>query len=196
MKISPKLHHAIAKASVLHFDQKRKGDGSPYIMHPFSVAFILSNYTDDEDVIIAGLLHDVLEDVSKDKYGEEQMKQEFGERVYSIVKEVTEDMDPEGGQKNRQTWLARKNKYIENLKNDSYEGLMVAAADKIHNLLSMTEIYKCQGDEIWCYFNAPDNKKLWFYEEVLKVLKERLDNPIVQELENTYNKAVKILLPK
>jgi len=49
MKLTPKIQKAITKASILHLGQKRKGDGSPYILHPYSVAFILSHYTDDED---------------------------------------------------------------------------------------------------------------------------------------------------
>lgn len=196
MHITPRLHHALSKASILHFQQKRKGDGSPYIMHPFAVALILSHHTEDEDLVIAGLLHDVLEDVPASKYSEEDMRRDFGDRVCEIVKEVTEDKDPIcHEQPSKNTWISRKERYIENLKNDSQEGLMVACADKIHNLLSMMEIYKEQGEKIWECFNAPADKKLWFYKEVLDVLSQRLESKeMLEELELRYQEAEKMLL--
>ncbi|MEK7182016.1 MAG: HD domain-containing protein, partial [Patescibacteria group bacterium] len=63
MFLTPQIDKAIQRATVLHHGQERKGTGAPYIVHPYAVAFLLAHYTDDEDVIIAGLLHDVLEDV-------------------------------------------------------------------------------------------------------------------------------------
>ncbi len=176
---------------MLHGDQKRKGDGLPYIIHPYSVAFILANYSDDEDVITAGLLHDTLEDVSD--YGSEDLINDFGERVCKIVKEVSEDKDPnDGKEKERASWQERKEKYIADLENDSQEALMVGCADKIHNLKSMIAAYKNQGDELWKKFNAPKDKILWYYREVLSVMKRKLDNRIVGEFAETYEKAEKI----
>ncbi len=62
--LTQRLREAINMACRLHPNQVRKADeGLPYISRPFSVAWILSSYTDDEDTIIAGLLHDILEDV-------------------------------------------------------------------------------------------------------------------------------------
>lgn len=188
MRLTSKIQKAIIGASVLHADQKRKGDDLPYIIHPYSVAFILSNYTDDEDVIVAGLLHDTLEDVPE--YGAEDLIKDFGQRVYEIVKEVSEDKDPnDSKEKEKASWQERKEKYIANLKNDSEDALMVSCADKIHNLTSMINAYKDQGEEFWKNFNAPKDKILWFYGEVLKIMEERLKNDIVIELKNVYKKA-------
>ena len=64
MELTKKIQKAINLASKLHHGQIRKGDGElPYISHPFSVAWILNQYTDNEDIIVAGILHDILEDV-------------------------------------------------------------------------------------------------------------------------------------
>lgn len=185
MLFSSKIQKAIRRASLLHEGQKRKCDGSPYITHLFGVALILSHYVSDEEIVVAGILHDVLEDVPKEKYDEEDMKKEFGERVFAIVKEVTEDKDPEEDRtKSEKLWIARKQQYIDNLKNDSNEALLVAAADKIHNLLSMLDSHEKYGEEIWQHFKAPRDKRLWFYREVFTVLKARLKHPIIKELES------------
>lgn len=83
----------IERAAELHKNQFRKGDSNiPYISHPYSVAFILAQYTNDENVIVASLLHDVLEDVPG--YYRADMITEFGEVVTSYVEEVSEQKDP------------------------------------------------------------------------------------------------------
>jgi (p)ppGpp synthase/HD superfamily hydrolase len=82
MKFTPTIYKAINLAAALHEGQESKGDGLPYIVHPFSVAMILMEYSQDEDIIVAGLLHDTIEDTG---YTKEQMKEEFGERVTSLV---------------------------------------------------------------------------------------------------------------
>jgi (p)ppGpp synthase/HD superfamily hydrolase len=193
MKLTPKIQQAINLASRLHLGQNRKGDSElPYISHPFSVAWILSNYTNDEDVIVSGLLHDVLEDVKSYYY--DDLARDFGERVAQIVKGVSEDKDPNVESDDKATWETRKLKYLFGLENDSDESLLVCCADKIHNLQSMIDAYKEKGEELWTHFNSPKEKKLWLYQEILKFMKTRLDNSIVAELEDVYSQAEKSLL--
>lgn len=193
MKLTPRIQQAINLASRLHLEQTRKGDdGLPYISHPFSVAWILNNYTKDEDVLIGGLLHDVLEDV-KGYYYDDLVK-DFGERVAQIVQGVSEDKDPNIESDDKATWEIRKLKYLKGLEHDSDEALMVCCADKIHNLQSMIDAYEEKGEELWTHFNSPKEKKLWLYKEILEFMKKRLDNPIVSELEEIYGQAEKSLL--
>jgi (p)ppGpp synthase/HD superfamily hydrolase len=90
MKVTPRLEKAIRTATIAHKEQKRKGSDTPYIIHPYSVMCIAANATQDEDILIACLLHDILEDVS-DKYPRKQMVKDFGDRVASIVDGVTKD---------------------------------------------------------------------------------------------------------
>ena len=182
------IQKAINKAADLHRGQIRKGDGLPYIVHPFSVALILSNYTDDEDIIIAGLLHDVLEDV--ENYNFEDLKKEFGEKIATIVREVSEEREDLG----KENWQERKQQYLQNLENASFEAMMVCCADKIHNLISLIEAYNKQGKKVFENFNAPIEKKIEFYGKVLEVLKGRLDNEIVEEFLQVYKKAESIIL--
>lgn len=193
MKLTPKIQQAINLASRLHVGQTRKGDTNlPYISHPFSVAWILSNYTNDEDIVVAGLLHDVLEDVKGYYYAD--MVRDFGERVAQIVQGVSEDKDPNVESDEKATWEERKLKYLAGLENDSDESLMVCAADKIHNLQSMVDAYKEKGEALWDNFNSPKEKKLWLYKEILTFLKNKLDSMIVGELESVYSKAEAVLL--
>jgi len=90
MKLTPRISDAINYASKLHSKQFRKGDSTlPYVSHLFAVAWILSEYTDDENIIIAGLLHDSLEDI--EGYTYEDLESDFGKRVADIVLNVSED---------------------------------------------------------------------------------------------------------
>ena len=192
MQLTKKIQKAIDTASRLHFGQTRKNDATlPYIIHPFCVAWILANYTEDESIIIAGLLHDTLEDVKNYRFND--LKEDFGEKIALIVKEVSEDKDPNFVIDEKATWDDRKKGYIENLKNDNFEALMVCAADKIHNLQSMNKAFSELGKKMWDEFNAPPEKTIWFYESVTKILNDRLDNEIIVVLNNELELFRKII---
>lgn len=183
MFLTPKIEKAIVRATVLHQSQKRKVSGVPYIVHPYSVAFLLAHYTDDEDVIIAGLLHDTLEDIPE--YTEEMLREEFGERACAIVKEVTEDFtqaEKEDHSIRGNNWRARKEKYLANLSNDSQEALLVATADKIHNMRSALDEYRIHGDSVWEKFKRNADNLIWFYTEAASVINEHLEHPLVEEM--------------
>ena len=116
------------------------------------------------------------------------------DKVVKIVKEVSEEkniLDNIGFRK--RTWQKRKDDYLLNLKTASQEALLVSCADKIHNLTSLINSYKIDGEKIWQRFNASKEKKLWFYKEVIKILKKRLNNKIVSELEPLCQQAKKLI---
>lgn len=194
MRLTPELQSAIDTAAVLHKDQARKGTDLPYIVHPFSVMIILSEYTDDENILIASLLHDVLEDVPG--YSRSDMERDFGPQVTATVDQVSENKDPNIPPDKKSTWLERKQKYLSRLEHDSPEALMVCAADKIHNLRTLIADYHQLGESIWQNFNATPRQKLDYYGQVLEVLKRRLDNPIIAELTSVFQEAQETLFPK
>jgi|WetSurMetagenome_2_1015567.scaffolds.fasta_scaffold164682_2 hypothetical protein len=175
IKFSPKIYEAINKAATLHDGQERKGDGLPYIVHPFAVTLILLGYTSDEDVLIAGILHDTIEDTG---YTKEQMRQDFGQRVTQFVLDVTEPPKP-------LPWQQRKDGYLQHLAGASHEAKLICAADKLHNLLSMLAALQKFGKGAYAHFNAPVDKKLWFYEECLKIINKEATMPkgIVEDIE-------------
>ncbi len=182
--MTPRIEKAIEVAIRIHKGQMRKGDGiTPYVVHPISVAMILSRYTNDEDVLIAALLHDALEDTA---YSQQKLKKEFGFEVLSIVKDVSDKRpnDP---------WFKRKDAYLKHLKIASKEACLVACADKINNLMSICEAYEKDGDRIWPRFNAPKEAKFRFYEAICKKVGRRFPHPIVDELGRKLKEAKKTL---
>jgi len=187
MELTPRIQEAINFVAEKHLGQTRKSIPLPFVVHPFSIFVILSGYTDNEDVLVAGLLHDILEDVPGCKYAE--LEKNFGFHIAHIVMEVSENKDPDMAIDKRATWLDRKNQYLCNLEHDSRDALMVTAADKIHNLRSMIEAYHKIGEDLWERFNAPKDQKLWYYKQVLHILEKRLTNAIVKELKTVYWEA-------
>jgi len=178
MKVTPKILDAVKIATRAHRHQNRKATDTPYIVHPSSVMLIASQVTDDEDTLIACLFHDILEDVSAE-YPESKMLDEFGDSVVTIVKGVTKDDSILG-------WQPRSEAYLATLKNIAPdESVIVAAADKIHNLTTIIEDYPKQGENFWNRFGSGQSQQIWFYQQSLEVVKQRIpDLPLVVWLEN------------
>ena len=171
MTWTPTIDRALAVAARCHAGQTRKDDPTPYIAHPVAVAMIVSDFTDDQDVVVAALLHDVLEDVPPSVYSGEDMTAEFGERVTELVRGVSEDKI--AGEETP-PWRVRKDGYLATLLEDSEECLLISAADKIHNLRSMATAHRNLGDAMWDLFNAGPEEKLWFYGAIADTVAERL----------------------
>lgn len=195
MFLTERIEKAIVRATVLHRSQKRKISGAPYIVHPYAVAFLLAHYVEDEDIIIAGLLHDTLEDVPA--YTEDMLREEFGDRVCAIVKEVTEDYtqaEKEDHSIRGHTWRARKEQYLANLANDSKEALLVATADKIHNMRDAVDEYRTYGTDIWEKFRRDAKNMVWFYSEAARIISARLEHPLVDEMNRALGELQAIAL--
>lgn len=183
MIFTPRISDAIKLASCLHRNQTRKDEkNTPYVSHLFSVATILSSVTDDEDILIAGLLHDSLEDVPRYTY--EMLVEDCGKRVADIVIHVTEPLDANKMDNEQLPWLARKEEYIRNLQAGGIESAMVSAADKIHNTESFITDTRLYGDAFLSRFGSSLRNKLWFHEQVLSIVTEKLgeDNLLVKKL--------------
>ena len=134
------------------------------------VALKLAPYGFPEYVIAAALTHDVLEDTC---FPEEKLRAELGEDVLEIVKAVTAD--------DSLPWEEKKRKYIESVRRGPEGAKMVAVADKIHNIESLLMAYIEQGPELWKKFSRGKEQKLWFENEVLKMLRETWRHPLVEE---------------
>ncbi len=187
MQFTPRIHRAMVMAAQLHRGQRRRADDIPYVSHPYAVAWIVSHYTDDEDIIIAALFHDVLEDVAG--YTTDQMRTDFGPRVTSLVQQLTEpekrpNMTTE---EERATWEERKRNFLEHLQQATPDALMVVAADKMHNMISMVEAYRRMGEQVWQKFNAPIERRQWFHGEVVKIIQEKIDGPLADTLLAVYS---------
>lgn len=181
MILTHRLQEAINEAARLHRDQIRKdSQKTPYITHLVGVMILLSSATHDEDVLIAGLLHDALEDV--EGYTSDQMKNMFGKRVLDIVLGVTE----ESKLINKQDllWKDVKLAYLTNLSNSSEESIMVSLADKIQNTRSLIEMTQFSNGGTLPKFGSSHEDRMWFHNEVLALGRSRLgdDHILVEEL--------------
>jgi (p)ppGpp synthase/HD superfamily hydrolase len=174
MKDEPDLsiHNAIQFAAHKHEGQTRKGSDIPYIVHPFEVMYILKENGCGKDVIIAGLLHDTLEDTDTTP---KEIASNFGENILFLVRSETEDKS--------KSWKERKQTTISHLYSASVETKLVCCADKLSNLRSMYADLKRIGEKLWERFNAPKELIRWYYEELLKPLAEISDTEMYDELQ-------------
>lgn len=173
---SPRLLSAINVAAYAHRNHTRKGTNIPYVSHIFSVMHLASTVTDDEDVLIAALFHDILEDVPEE-YSEAQMREDFGDRVVELVLGVTKD-------DSISDWQERSDAYLAHLSGADEGSVIVSVADKLHNLLSILADHAEIGDELWGRFNSGKDRQQWWYGAVSEVAAKRIPgNPLVAVLE-------------
>lgn len=178
---SYRIEQAIRAASVLHKDQLRRGDTPlPYVTHLSAVAWLTRDYTDDEDVVIAAWLHDALEDSG---YTGTEMEEDFGSRVRILVETVTEPREIEGKEL---TWKERKDAYLEQLKKGPEEALIIAAADKIHNMRCIVEQYFGNHKAFMADFSGTLEERALRYQNLSNLMNRRLTNGILAEFNHVY----------
>lgn len=182
MMYSYQIEKAIRAAGVLHKGHVRKGRiPYPYVTHPFSVACIIADYTDDEHTIVAGLLHDTIEDTG---YTFSELEEDFGEIVCSIVRDVTV---PAEERRAERTWKERHASYVARLKMARDEALIVSAADKIHNMRSTVEEYYGDHARFRRDFGGSTEERMTIYQSISNILNSRLQNAIVHEFNHVFD---------
>lgn len=162
------LKKALDVAYEQHKDQYRKGiNKARYIYHPLEVATIVSQLTYDENIIIAALLHDTVEDTD---YSLEEIRKEFGDDVMHLVDIETEDIDKSVSRV--LTWKDRKSQFVERLRNDKDErAYLIVLADKLANLRSLYREYILLGEDAFNQFNMKDKSEhKWYYTSVLSII--------------------------
>lgn len=185
MENSIRMFDAIDFATKAHDGQIRKTNGLPKILHPYGVAMLLSQYGYSEDIIIAGLLHDVIEDC-KD-YSIDDIIKTFNKNVARYVSDVSEPSKSI-------EWKSRKFTHIEHIKNVCFESKVLCSADKIHNLYSLEKDLKLQGNIVWDKFNAPKQDVYWYYSSMCDSIihgYENNDVPIFNLLKDIVNRVIK-----
>ena len=138
-KDSPRIEKAIEVAKKAHEGQLRK-TGEPYFVHPMAVKKILEEWGMDEDTIIAGLLHDTVEDTDLIL---EDIKKEFGETVAFLVNGITKLGTARNGMRDIDTYLpATKDNFLRLMiaLGDDIRVLIVKLADRLHNLRTLSAL--------------------------------------------------------
>ena len=169
---------ALEYALRAHEGQFRKGSGIPYITHPVAVSAILAEYGYDEDIVIAALLHDVLEDA---EVSEVELEKRFGGRVASIVRGVTEEKTDENGIPRE--WEIRKEEAIRHTGLAEEPVVALKAADSLHNVYSLVRDLRVTGESLWARFKRGKEKQLDYYRRLSSIIRQRLkDSPLAIEL--------------
>jgi Domain of unknown function (DUF6946)/HD domain len=142
--------------------QPRKGTGFPYVVHPIRVAEILDRFGYDEDVVVAGMLHDVVEDAD---VTHAELDLVFGTRVSALVEKASE---PERSL----SWRKRKEHTIARISTErDTDALAVVGADKLDNVRSLAETLRSRGEKkTWAIFNADQRNQHWYYRTLAETL--------------------------
>ncbi|MDO4267219.1 MAG: HD domain-containing protein [Eubacteriales bacterium] len=170
------IRKAAAFAAKAHAGAVRKGTGIPYIYHPMEVALIVAQITDDEELIAAAYLHDVLEDTD---VTEEELESAFGTRILSLVAAETEDKSL--------SWRERKQATIDHLRMAGREEKILVLGDKLSNMRSTARDYMAEGDTVWLRFNEKRREShRWYLKGILDQLTELQDTMAYKELKKLY----------
>jgi (p)ppGpp synthase/HD superfamily hydrolase len=174
--LGTRLQKAFRYAAEKHAGQTRKQSATPYLSHLMAVTSLVLEGGGDEDMAIAALLHDVVEDCGGTPRLREVRKM-FGARVAKIVEGCTDSFsDP------KLPWIVRKKEYLKRLKHEDSETRLVSASDKLHNVRTVIADYRQDGESIWKRFSGKREGTLWYYRALNVEFQRRKSNRITREL--------------
>jgi len=184
---SDRINHAFAFAAKHHDRQVRKGTALPYLTHPANVAIILTRYGRDDETVIAGILHDVIEDCVRGGWTREMLEERIGEKfggtVLATVLAVTyRRVDEDGNEFDRDE---QKTDYLARLAGASDSARWVCAADKVHNGSTILADLRrtLDPDTVWSRFSLGRDGTIRWYRAVYERLREvGFNAPIIAEL--------------
>ena len=188
--LTARFSEAVRWASHLHADQCRKGTHIAYVSHLLAVASLVLEDDGTEEEVIAGVLHDVIEDCG---VREAEIRARFGGPVAEIVIECTERRPPDEPP-TRENWKRRKEAYLDHLASDGVSdgALRVSVADKLHNARSILSDLREHGSGIWDEkdFHAGAPEQRWYYERLAAVLGAKHDSVVTRELQRVVAELV------
>lgn len=179
--LSSKFDEALAYASAIHREQKRKSSGAPYIGHLLAVAGTIIEYKGTEDEAIAGLLHDAMEDQAIPK---SEIAAKFGDTVANIVEACSDTIITP-----KPPWKERKLHHIATIEKASPSVLLVTAADKLSNMRSLLDDYryarlsKVARARFWEPFKGGRDGSMWYYREMASAI----GHGCMRDLERSFN---------
>ena len=177
IKLGPRFQRAFQFAAEKHFGQTRKASTIPYIAHVMGVASLVLEAGGDEDLAIAALLHDVVEDCGGVPMLKE-VRRRFGKRVAEVVDGCTDAYEVP-----KPPWRERKESYIRRLKEESAATRLVSAADKLNNVRSILSDYRVVGESVWSRFNGRREGTLWYYRTLRDEFLRRDKNRITRDFD-------------
>ena len=182
--LTERFSQAVEYARQLHTEY-RKGTGIPYMAHLIGVSALVMGEADGrtpvtEDMVIAALLHDAVEDHGGMPRLRE-IEQRFGPNVSRMVAALSdtfaEDHDKKEG------WEERKRNYLARLRQEPDDVLLISAADKLYNAKAILDDFKEIGPAVFARFKRGAKDQLGYFDKLLKVFRAHPPNRIVNDLE-------------
>ena len=190
VKMTELFEEALIFANRLHVKQYRKGTDIPYISHLLSVAALVLEAGGDEELAIAALLHDAVEDQGGLETLEE-IRKRYGERVAGIVESCSDAYSVP-----KPAWRKRKEEYINHIKFSSEDARLVSLADKLHNARTILRDILVSGDDVWGKFNGGRDGTLWYYQSLVWVFETVDQNFLVDELKRVVEQIENLAIPE
>jgi (p)ppGpp synthase/HD superfamily hydrolase len=182
-RLTERFERALVYACQIHGGQLRKGTTTPYIAHLLAVAATVLEYGGNEDLAIAGLLHDSAEDQGG-RGRLQDIENRFGPRVAKVVRACSDSLADTNSGERKPAWELRKQVYVEHLKSADSDVLRVSLADKVHNARAILRDLRNPeiGSAIWSRFGQPREKTLWYYDSLADVFRHVLPGQLSNEL--------------
>jgi (p)ppGpp synthase/HD superfamily hydrolase len=190
LKLGPRFERGLVFATRKHAGQGRKGTHVPYISHLLGVAGLVLEAGGDEDLAIAALLHDVVEDCGGAPMLKE-VRRRFGKRVAHVVEGCTDtDVTP------KPPWRKRKGDYLEHLRAADADVRLVSVADKLHNVRTIVAAYREIGEAVWKRFQGKRKGTLWYYRALLNEFGRGPTNPLISEFAIAVGELERLARPR
>lgn len=192
--LTDRFGRALWYTTHIHREQVRKSTAIPYVAHLLAVAAIVLEHGGDEDLAIAALLHDSVEDQG----GQARLNDvrgQFGDRVAHVVEECSDSLADTTKGEQKTDWRTRREAYLARLDSADDDVLRVSLADKVHNASAILRDLKNPrvGENVWSRFNAGRDDTLWFYRSLAAKFRERLQESPLATLANELNEIVEAL---
>jgi (p)ppGpp synthase/HD superfamily hydrolase len=181
IKLGPRFLRAFEFAAKKHDGQTRKASTIPYIAHLMGVTSLVLEAGGDEDIAIAALLHDVVEDCGGTPMLNE-VRRRFGARVARVVEGCTDAFTIP-----KPPWRERKEDYLRHLAEADADTRLVSAADKLNNVRSILTDYRTIGEFVWERFSGGREGTLWYYRTLRDEFLRDAPNRIMRELNLAVN---------
>jgi GTP pyrophosphokinase len=178
-KLGKRFEKALLFATRKHAGQARKKTSVPYVAHLMGVAGLVLEGGGNEDLAVAALLHDVVEDCGG-KPMLKEIRRRFGKRVADVVDGCTDAYTLP-----KPPWKKRKQDYLKHLRKAGADVRLVSAADKLHNSRTILVDYLEEGESVWERFQGGREGTLWYYRAVTQELRRAKRNRLVPILART-----------
>lgn len=182
--LSERFTKAVDYARQLH-TEFRKGTRIPYMAHLLGVASLVLSEAGGkvpviEDMVIAALLHDTVEDHGGRRTLHE-VEARFGANVARMVEGLSDTLAEDHDKK--EGWEQRKETYLTRLKVEPLDVLVISVADKLYNSKAILDDLRDPkvGAEVWKRFKRGPKEQLWYFHSLLEIFEERLDGRLVVE---------------